>query len=178
MFACCSRIITCSCSSSSSSSSGGGGGGSSNRSSSRSRGGSVRLPLLQELLLADSFALHTSADMQALVTACPGLRKLDIIRATPYDLPLPHGMLSQLPNLRQVTCLSLCNVDDSAARRLAALTQLESLSVVWQSSISDSGVQELTALRRLTQLWVHGALSTQLAPGYLLSLQSKVSLTD
>lgn len=72
--------------------------------------------------------------------------------------------------------MALCNVDDTAAVHLARLTHLESLSVVWQSSISDQGAQALTALRRLTQLWVHGALSSKLAPGYLLSLYSEVSV--
>jgi hypothetical protein len=148
---------------------------SSSHSSSSDAGAAARLPLLQQLLLSDSFALLSASDMQGLVTSCPSLQRLDLIRATPYDTPLPAGMLSLLPKLHHMTHLSMTNVDDGAAAQLARLTGLESLSIVWQSSITDKGVQELTALRRLTQLWVHGALSSQLAPGYLLSLQSKVS---
>jgi hypothetical protein len=147
---------------------------SSSSSGDSNAGAAARLPLLQQLLLSDSFALLSAGDMQGLVASCPSLQRLDLIRATPYDTPLPAGMLSLLPNLHHMTYLSMTNVDDGAAAQLAGLTGLESLSIVWQSSITDKGVQELTALRRLTQLWVHGALSSQLAPGYLLSLQSKV----
>jgi hypothetical protein len=144
--------------------------------SSSSSSSNPRLPCLQQLLLADTF--HAAADMRALVSACPALRRLDIIRATPYDSPLPANTLSALPQLQHLTNVSLCNVDDAAAEQLAKLTHLESLSVVWQSSVSDKGAQALTALRRLTQLWVHGALSSKLAPGYLLSLQSQVGDRD
>lgn len=144
-------------------------------STSSSRGGSKPLlPEMQELLLSDTYALQTAADVAAVASACPALRNLDLTRAMPHDQQLPRGTLSCLLQLTGLTGLSASQVHDAAAEELAKLTQLEALSVVWQSSISDAGVQRLTALQRLTQLWVHGSLSPQLAPGYVLSLQSKV----
>jgi hypothetical protein len=130
-------------------------------------------------MLADT--CHAAADLPLLAAACTGLHKLDLTRATTPasdQAAPPAGALSALSQLQHLTSLSLCGVDDAAAVQLAALTGLESLSVVWQSSVSDAGVQALTALRRLTHLWVHGDLSARVAPGYLLSLRSQVSLSQ
>lgn len=68
----------------------------------------------------------------------------------------------------------LCGVDNSTAALLAQLTGLEALSIAWHSSINDAGLLQLTSLRRLSQLWVHGDLSLQLAPSIFISLQCKV----
>lgn len=100
---------------------------------------SSRLPKLERLMLANS--CHAAADLPLLVAACPGLLKLDLTRCTPGDTPPPAGTLSALSQLQHLTSLSLCGVDDTAASQLAALTRLESLSVVWQSSLGDDGVQ-------------------------------------
>jgi hypothetical protein len=104
----------------------------------------------------------TTADLHSIVSACPALRCLGItgVLAAGADV----SALLQLPS----TCASLLlggsAVGDEAAAEVAQLTQLTALEWSESSSLTDAGLQLLTALQALETLCVAG--SDDYAPRY------------
>jgi hypothetical protein len=98
-----------------------------------------------------SLGFMSAQDLEAVVAACPALKKLGLCNALESGAGLQA--LQQLPST--LTSLSVGGCGDSVAALVAQLTGLKAL--FWASSpdLTDAGLQHLTALRRLTQLHMY-----------------------
>lgn len=111
---------------------------------------------LEELFVADSYPRSTTGCLQlpcVLVNSCPDLRELDLQHM------LQSGDSSPLLALTtQCTSLSLGGraIDDGSAGVLCQLTHLRHLWLDDSPTLTDTGLEQLTALTGLDDLVVEG----------------------
>lgn len=118
------------------------------------------MPAVTRLELQDASAgsQMDSADLQGLVRCFPGLHELHLFTVMKQDA----GM-APLQQLSHLTALELENVRDTVAPAIAAPTGLQFLWIKQPSTITDLGLQQLTALTSLRELRAEGDFSTAVA---------------
>jgi len=94
----------------------------------------------------------TATDLRRVVAACPALQNLGVPHALGPDA-VPA--LLDLPESCGTLYIGGGAVDDAAAAVVAQLTQLRLLDVLESPSLSDAGLEQLTALRGLTELHLY-----------------------
>lgn len=126
-----------------------------------------QLPHLHTLSLAEHWATHrrarslTAADLSSIIAACPALERSSITCALrPGEqhglLMLParctHLSIGDIGDIDDIDNIDGMAMDDSTVSVVAQLTQLRSLT--WQHcpELTDTGLEQLTALRALTSL--------------------------
>jgi len=112
----------------------------------------------------------SQADMQAMVSCCPGLASLELMRQLPVETAKP---LQQLTGL---THLCVCASFQDSTPSIAQLTGLQGLvlhSTRQADQVTASGLLQLTALQQLRNIEIHADEAT-LDPG-LLSLRRSLS---
>ena len=134
-----------------------------------------KLLQLASLSLCHCEPRMTLAHLQACVSCCPNLQELNIAHAVAYNM-LPSA-LPQLPGLTNLTT----HVSDADISVLMTLTGLQELTCEQQlgqgSSITQTGLLQLTALRRLTCLRFD-RLSERFSALFGSSLQEQEALLD
>jgi len=133
----------------------------------------------KQLPLLTSLELHHSdtggqVDLSQVVQCCCSLQHLDL---SCLSLKLPSELqLAALLRLSSLTSLTIRHVDsDAAAAVLSQLTRLVELRIWPPSSLSDSSVLLLTALRQLTVLYCPSLTGSSTTCGWLC-LHNKVSV--
>jgi hypothetical protein len=117
----------------------------------------------------------TTQDVSRLTAACPRLTELVLVKSMRPGQQL--GALRRLSG--SLTSLHIDDMSDDTAAVLSQLVDLRELHMTDPGSTTDGGLRRLTALRRLTTLYMSGgggatspALTSRLG---IVFIQSKVS---